>query len=83
MEDVQMQITNPLHIMDDEQLVSRMIIADREERISDFKMYRNEVMYRLRRGNLENWTPPSRWSSKKNGVHLGEAVTPTAPGDKQ
>jgi len=55
---------NPLHIMDDEELISRFKLADLES--PEFKEYRQELLYRLRKANLDNWTPPARLAPKSN-----------------
>jgi hypothetical protein len=52
---------NPLHIMDDGELISRFKLADLES--PEFKEYRQELLYRLRKGNLDSWTPPQRKSA--------------------
>lgn len=49
---------NPLHVMDDEELISRFKLADLES--LEFKKYRQELLYRLRKSNLNSWTAPKR-----------------------
>ena len=57
----QEQIIYPLIAMDDEELVSNLILADRAVNNKDFVKYRKEVMYRLRCARpLVGWTPPVR-----------------------
>lgn len=58
---------NPLHIMDDEELVSLvcmkykdMVTDDPDLHKIEFKKFRTELMYRLRRSHIEAWTPPKR-----------------------
>ncbi len=59
---------NPLHDMEDEQLVSALILADRKHietgsdaDIEKFRTLRKEVMYRLHCARpLLNWTKPTR-----------------------
>lgn len=71
MEDQPMQqTTDPLHVMDDEELVSRMTIA-REANDGDlFRRYRQEVMYRLRRSHIENWTAPKRFPAPETATNI-------------
>lgn len=52
------QNVNPIEIMDDGELVSRFKLADVES--AEFREYRRELLYRLRKANLHNWAPPSR-----------------------
>jgi hypothetical protein len=66
MNDQAMQQTiNPLYVMDDEELVSRLILARDNKKINDFLLYRRELMHRLRCSHLRNWTPPQRFTDGK------------------
>ena len=66
---------NPLHTMDDEELVSRMTLA-RDHGDNDlFRFYRKEVMYRLRRSHIETWTPPRRFDDQPTGGEIGYQTT--------
>ena len=67
MEDAQTETVNPLHVMEDGEVLSRMILARDERRNDDFIKYRDEVMYRLRLRHIENWTPPLRLERKPTG----------------
>jgi hypothetical protein len=49
---------NPLHIMEDDELLSRFKLEDNTT--GKFKEYRQELLYRLRKSHLESWTPPQR-----------------------
>lgn len=60
MESVQQYVGNPIHDMDDEELMSKLVLARDNEENDKFVVYRQEVMYRLRCANPHNWTPPSR-----------------------
>lgn len=62
---------NPLHIMDDEELVSSLCLAYPEMLSNatpvsedEFKDLRRELMYRLRKSHIESWTPPARTAPK-------------------
>ena len=61
MNEPQTQTIDPIHVMEDETLVSNLILADRDHNVEDFSKYRKEIMYRLRCGQpLVNWTKPFR-----------------------
>lgn len=61
MEDQPMQLSvNPIHVMDDEQLVSAMTLAREDGNNQRFVTLRDEVMYRLRLAHQENWKPVAR-----------------------
>lgn len=58
---VQSQNVNPIHVMDSDQLLSAMTVADRDKRYDNFRKYRAEIMYRLRCAEpLINYSPPMR-----------------------
>jgi hypothetical protein len=63
--DAQQQTTNPLHVMEDGELVSRMIIARDHGDNELFRHFRKEVMYRLRCADLKNWAPPKRFPNSQ------------------
>lgn len=59
--DAQLETVNMLHIMDNDQLLSLMTLADREQRFEDFVKFRREIMYRLRCATpLLEWQKPLR-----------------------
>jgi len=58
---VQMAPLLPWRTMDCDQLLSAMTLCDREHDYDGFRLYREEIMYRLRCAEpLINWTHPSR-----------------------
>lgn len=57
----EMEQGNPLHTMDDDQLLSAMTLADRAQNWDEFSRYRNEILYRMRcAAPLINWWKPIR-----------------------
>jgi hypothetical protein len=58
---VQQERIIPLNSLDSDQLLSAMTLADRERRFEDFRLYRTELIYRLRCAEpLINWYKPTR-----------------------
>lgn len=58
---VQMENPHPLRVMDADQLLSRLVLADRDDQLGDFVKCREELMYRLRCAEpLINWSKPTR-----------------------
>ena len=47
LEEVQQEVLNPLYTMDDDQLLSKMTLADRDKNWEDFRKCREEILYRL------------------------------------
>ena len=58
------QTVNPLHTMEDEELVSRLVLARERGEDERFVELRREVMYRLRCSHIENWRAPLRFPRK-------------------
>lgn len=56
----QVQQEDPLFTMDNNQLLSAMTLARENGTNEEFVKYRNEVLYRMNRGDLSRWTPPQR-----------------------
>lgn len=69
MEEAQTYTGNPLHDMDDEELVSKMTLARDDGNNADFRTYRQELMYRLRRSHIEYWLPPPRFPKPQAAVN--------------
>lgn len=59
---VMAQTVNPLHVMEDDELVSRLVLAREEGNNEYFLEVRSEIIYRLKRGDISRWTPPQRFS---------------------